>query len=138
MGTALAEWAVQEAVDTRLTGDVTLMALITGIYDDVTAGTAFPYVEYGEPTERPWNTFSKDGREVFVTVNVWSQYQGKKQAVAIASRIVVLLDKYALSVTGWTTVECRLDPTAPIRFNPQPDGRTTQGILRFRIRVQAA
>ena len=40
---------LQTAVYQRLSNDASLLNLVTGVYDHVTAGTAFPYVYLGEP-----------------------------------------------------------------------------------------
>jgi hypothetical protein len=105
--------AIQTAIYGVLNGDVTLVALVTGVFNDVPAGQVYPYVQIGSATQRPWHTFGGSsvgiGWNATVTVHIWSRYQGDVEALAILNRVVALLNFQAVAVTGYTTVICELD-----------------------------
>lgn len=127
--------ALQTALYGKLHGDATLLALVTGVYDDVPEDTNYPYVVIGEFTEEPLNAMGKHGKEVTATLHVWSQYKGFAEAYDIANRIQVLLDEVALTVTGYTHVSTQYEFGESIR---EPDGVTRHIPLRYRIWLEEA
>lgn len=135
-GTAL--WTDQQAIYSRLTGDATLMALITGVFDKAPEGQAFPYIDIGDGDEAPFRTFGAlFGHETFKTVRIWTQDDinsvGFKQALAIYEQVNALLDCYALSVSGQTTVSCQLEDVSQF---VDTDGVTRQVAPTYRIVTQ--
>ena len=68
-------FALQKAFFLKLTADAALAALLGGarIYDDVPVRGEFPYVTFGQTTERDWSTGTDDGAEHVVTLHVWSR-----------------------------------------------------------------
>lgn len=70
---ASAGLALQRAVFSALSKDAALVALLGSakIYDDVPQRTDFPYVSFGQSTERDWSTATEDGAEHLVTLHVW-------------------------------------------------------------------
>ena len=123
---------VYEAIYERLTNDATLMALITGIYDDVPDASSFPYIQLGEPIELPFDAFANQGKQVTVPIHVWSRYNGNKECSDIQSRIATLLDRYALSVDGMVLTRCVFESGRVMR---DPDGMTRHGLQQFVIEV---
>jgi len=107
--------AVQTAIYSTLHGDSTLLALVTGIFNDVPEGQLYPYIQIGTATEKPWDTFGGAstgiGWDDTVTVHVWSRYQGDSEALAILNRVVTLLNHVSLTVTGYGTVIIFSDQT---------------------------
>lgn len=101
--------AVQRAVYRTLTEDTELQSLVSGVFDDVPEGTEFPYVVIGECTLIPDNYLTGFGREVRVTLHVWSRYRGFAEALEIADRVCQLLDHQPLTVEGWEHIATRLD-----------------------------
>lgn len=101
--------AVQRAIYRTLTEDTELQSLVSGVFDDVPEGTEFPYVVIGECTLIPDNYLTGFGREVRVTLHVWSRYRGFAEALAIADRVCQLLDHQPLEVDGWEHIATRLD-----------------------------
>jgi hypothetical protein len=65
--------AVQRAIYRTLAEDDELQSLVSGVFDDVPEGTEFPYVVIGEGTLLPDNYLTGFGREVRVTLHVWSR-----------------------------------------------------------------
>lgn len=129
----IASLGIQSAIFTKLSGDSTLMALVTGVYDSLPANTPYPYAVIGEDTEVAWNALTKIGREVTVTIHIFSQEAGMKQAKTIASRITSLIERQTLSASGITTVSSKLDLAL---FFTDPDGITRHGVVRFRFLAQ--
>ena len=132
-GSALFE--VQKAAYATLTGDAALMAKVTGIFDAVPDDRAFPYVTIGDETETGFNAFSKIGKVVVLTLHVWSQYQGFRQADEILVRINEVLDGAALTVTGYALVAVQFVSSEHLR---DPDGITRHVVARFRCLVREA
>lgn len=126
----LASLGIQSAIFTKLTDDSTLMGLVTGVFDSLPSGQTFPYVVLGEDTETAANTLASIGREVTVTIHIFSQYAGTKEAKQIAGRIIDLIERRTLSASGITTYSAVLDLC---QFFTDPDGVTTHGVLRFRF-----
>ncbi|WP_431888735.1 DUF3168 domain-containing protein [Nocardiopsis alba] len=125
--------AVQAALYARLTGDAELMALVSGVYDDVAEGTPYPYVALGESMETPDNTHDGKGRSTVVTLHVWSRYAGFTEATRIAGRLVELLDERPLNVTGRTHISTRFEFSQTLR---DPDPRLRHVPVRFRVSTE--
>ncbi len=126
-------WEASAAVYARLTADATLMTQVTNrVYDDVPDSTAYPYIDMGEAFETDEDAFSQDNYSILLRLHVWSQYQGRKEAVDIMSRVATLLDEYALTVSGATLSRCVVEQKQILR---DPDGKTRHGIID--VRVQA-
>jgi hypothetical protein len=97
-----ASWALQQAIFARLTADAPLIALLGGarVYDDVPQAAAFPYLTFGQSTARDWSTGSDDGNEHILTLHVWSQANGKRQAHEIMGAVRTALHDQPLILDG--------------------------------------
>jgi hypothetical protein len=126
-----AAWALQQAIFATLTADTPLVTLLGGarVYDDVPQGAAFPYLTFGQSTARDWSTGSDDGNEHILTLHVWSQANGKRQANEIMGAIRTALHDQPLTLTGHRLINLRHEFSEARR---DPDGETTHGIARFR------
>lgn len=109
--------------------------LVTGVFNSVPAGQAYPYVVIGQGTEQKWHTFDNRGKELTRTIHVWSDYPGDKQALAIADRVEAILDRASLIVSGWRVVSCEEEYREPM---DDPDGIRRHVVLRYRLRVEKA
>ncbi|WP_018130712.1 DUF3168 domain-containing protein [Effusibacillus pohliae] len=125
--------AIQKAIFDKLAGDATLARMVTGVFDEVPQGTGFPYITIGEMTEVPFNTFDRKGRDCTVTLHIWSQYPGNKEAVEILGRMNALLDYEPLNVEGLSLVHCQFENATTIE---EPDGKTRHVPVRYRVVVQ--
>ena len=125
---------LQEAIYQALTNDATLAAQITGVFDRVPQGTAFPYVTIGEFAGSDLSTKTTSGMRYELTTRVWSRQGGRAEAASIMERIHTLLHNAPLTVTGQTLVSMRFWGSAIILQN---DGWTYQGIMKFRAVLQA-
>ena len=99
--TSLSE--VQTAVYSRLTGDVTLMALLTtplmGTYavfgfGNVPENQGFPYLTIGDALEKSDHAFGTRGYLTTEKIHIWdSQFGGFQKAQQILARLNFLLDQ---------------------------------------------
>ena len=85
---------------TALTGDGTLMAMITGVHDHVPQETAFPYVTIGEASAVAWRTVGADGMEVTLVMHAWSRSRGHREVKQIMAEIHRILHEANLTVPG--------------------------------------
>lgn len=129
--TALGE--IQNAIYTVLTGDPTLMGKITGVFDYVPGGQAYPYVVIGDAKELSLDAFSKRGREATETIHIWSEAQGFEEATTILGDINRLLDRGNLELTGLITVRCAYESAETLR---DPDGVRRHIPVTYKILVE--
>lgn len=95
--------ALQTAIYARLAGDSALTALIgtSSVFDRRVTGKPMPYVVLSEIVT---NDAGPDAEEHLVTIEVWSDGDGRRQGQEIAARVKVLLQDAVLSLTGFTLV----------------------------------
>lgn len=130
--------SLQEAIYGILTNDAWLMNQVTGVFDFVPDNQDFPYVQIGEFTTVPFQTYDRYGQEVTATIHAWSQrigsnaYQGMAQIDAIMNSIQRLLARTFFPVQGWGDVGCWGDFEQTLL---ESDGITRHGILRYRIKL---
>lgn len=121
-------WPLQQAIFTALTGDATLMAMITGVHDHVPQGAAFPYVTIGESSARAWGAAGVDGIETTIIIHVWSRKRGHSEVKLVLAEVYRVLHDADLTVSGHVLVRLRFGFTQSIRDN---DGATYHGIARY-------
>ena len=127
-------YPLQQAVYGALTGDSTLMTLITGVFDRPPQGTAFPYITIGESNGSDWSSKTTVGMEHILPIYVWSREGGRKQSAQIMERIHTILHQANLTVTGQTLVLMRFIASHILL---EDDGWTYQGVMQFRALLQA-
>lgn len=78
---ASAALALRQAVVARLAGDSSVTAALGGarIYDDVPVRSEFPFLTFGQTTERDWSTGTDLGHEHLMTMHVWSRARGRME-----------------------------------------------------------
>jgi hypothetical protein len=129
-------FALQQAIFQKLSNDAATVAALGGtrIYDDVPARAEFPFLTFGQSTERDWSTGTELGHEHLVTLHVWSRGRGRKEAeTAIAAAREALHDQ-ALELAGHRLVNLRHEYSEARR---DTDGETFHGIARFRAVTEA-
>lgn len=99
---ALVSKNLMTAIYSKLTGDSTLMALITGVFNFVPQKQTYPYVVINDSDlfETKMNTFAKKGKETRIFIHVHSLYKGDSEALGIAERIDSLLDWQSLTISS--------------------------------------
>jgi hypothetical protein len=98
---------ITQTIMTTLSADATLMALVTGVFDSVPLDQLMPYIEIGEGTENKFNTFDSTGKDLTMTINVWSGYAGFKEGDTIMNRIIGLLDYQNITIPNYNLVYFR-------------------------------
>lgn len=128
---ASSSFALQKAFYLKLTADAALNALLGGprVYDDVPVRGEFPYVTFGQTTERDWSTGTDIGGEHVVTLHVWSRAPGRKEADEIIDAVRTALHDQALSLSGHRLVNLRHEFSDARR---DADGESYHGITRYR------
>ena len=128
--------SVQAAVYTALTGDVSLMAAVEGVYDNVPqaidtgSAAAFPYVTIGEDSLAEWDTDDSLGAQGSITVHTWSRARGRKECKDIQGLVYNALTRAELVLSGYTLVTVEFEGEQSFL---DPDGLTRHGVSTFRI-----
>jgi hypothetical protein len=129
---ATALWPLQRAVFQKLTGTPALMALVTGVFDEVPDNQAFPYVSIGSTIETPDDTHDAQGLEASITLHVWSKYPGIREAADIFAALDAALDRQPLTVPGFKDVSVVHAQHESIR-DPDPAIRHINAQYRVRL-----
>lgn len=81
--------ALQAALYSRLSSSTEIASLLGGefIFDDVPQSQKPPYIVFAEGLHNDWSTGTEDGMEHSIALNVWSNQNGRKQAITIAGAI---------------------------------------------------
>lgn len=98
--------AFVDALRAALTSDVTLMALITGVYGHVSEAdrTAYPYLVLGDRhlDEGQARSMAMSGGRTSVQLDGWSAHKGGSEMHAILSRARIVLERRTLTVLGFS------------------------------------
>lgn len=126
-----ASWSLQRSIYQTLSTDTGLTTLLGGprVYDDVPQDANLPFLTLGQSTSRDWSTGTEDGEEHIVTLHVWSEAGGKKEAQEIIGKVRELLHDSHLPLTEHRLVNLRHEYSEARR---DPDGETIHGIIRYR------
>lgn len=101
--------ALLKAVFARLTGDAVLMALTSGgIVDRLLPRALMPCIVIGEIDSRDYSTATEKAEEHFLSLEIWSDAAGRKQAGEITERVKTLLDDAALPLANVSLVNLQL------------------------------
>ncbi len=134
-----AGFALQKAIFEKLTSDAPTLAALGGprVYDDAPARTEFPFVTFGQSSERDWSTGSDEGYEHLVTLHVWSRARGRREAEQVIAAARAALHDQDLTLSGHRLINLRHEFSEARRDS---DGETFHGIARFRAvtEVEAA
>lgn len=130
-------WAPTETQKTLysiLTGDVTLMAMILGVFDHVPDNQAYPYVTI---QAKPWidrGSETWEGLSATITINVWYRRSGSGdlEVQKIQKRIDELLHDKDICIEGWNIVAFR---RSMIDILVDPDNITLHGIQIFNLMI---
>src|SRR6266704_5180116 len=83
---------LQIAVDGRLTGDSTLMGIITGTFDIAPEKWPPPYITYGQHVGGPWPMFGKVNSESLFLLNIFSQAGSDDECYQILAEVRRLIE----------------------------------------------
>ena len=120
--------ALQAAIHARLAGDAALSAMIGpgSVFDRRVTGRPMPYlVLSGIAT----TDYGPDAEEHLVTIEAWSEAEGRREAQEIAARVKALLDDAALPLTGFALVNLRHRSTRA-RREPKSKAQVAEMVFR--------
>ncbi|MFJ9462150.1 DUF3168 domain-containing protein [Viridibacillus arvi] len=92
---------LQIAIIKKLKSDTALMAKAKGVFDAVQKNQAFPYITVGEPFSMPFDTKTSNGEELNLTIHVWSQFNGKREAYELLGMCQRQLMQRGYEVSGF-------------------------------------
>ncbi len=125
-----ASLSLQTAIYEKLNGDAPLLALATGgVFDDVPAGTSFPYIVLSEITAVDDGSSLFEGFEHSIEVQVWSSARGKQELFKIMGLIDPLLHDQPLTLTDHKLISLHRVDRRTFR-DAQPEVR--RGVMEFR------
>jgi hypothetical protein len=84
---------VHDAVYKALKEDTELKNKVNSIRDKPWKNAKYPYITVGQFDARPKNTFGRKGREVMVSIVVYSKYNGSKEAFDIQEDVERILNE---------------------------------------------
>lgn len=119
---------LQAAIFSRLTDDATLVGMIgpDAVFDRRLKGKTMPYIVLSEIAT---SDFGPDAEEHMVTIEAWSDAEGRKQSQEIAARVKVLLDGAELGLTGFVLVNL-VHRTTRARREPKTRAHVAQMTFR--------
>ena len=106
--------------------------LVTGVFDHIPSGQAFPYITIGDATESPWETHGHYGFIDTPTLTVCSQ-ASFAEAFVILDRMNRLLNGMPLTIAGYAHVATQYDSSETAR---DEDGITHRVLVRYAVRIQ--
>ena len=127
---------LQESIYDALTGDVTLMALITGVYADVQQpnlpedDSLFPYVVIGQDSLATFDTKTENGVRALTQIDVWSRQNNLTEAKDVGTAVYDVLQKGVLTISGAHHILTR---AVGQDYSTDPDGHTKRGLLTFTV-----
>lgn len=127
---------LQAGLYARLTGDPTLMGLVTGIYDQPPEPAQLDYVVIRDLLSIDDGTHSSYGSQITATLHTWTRARGNAAGNAVAGRVYSLLHQQAPAldplVDGHTVYIVRREFHQNLT-DPEPDLR--HRVDRYRIYV---
>lgn len=120
-----------QAIHAALAGDAGLTGLIgaDGIRDRLITGRKLPCVVIAELVSNDFSTSTEPGEEHFLTLQLWSDASGQRQAQQIAGTVRDLLQDADLSLSAHALVNLRHLSTKNRR---EPKTRLFLAEMRFR------
>ena len=101
--------ALQSAVYQALINSNALTMKLGGahIFDDIPNRQSPPYVVFGKSIHSDWSTDHEEGVEHELILHVWSERNGRKEALDLSHEITRLLNVADLSLTDHTLINFR-------------------------------
>ncbi len=93
------------------------------------SGAEFPYLTFGQSSEKDWSTQTDDGVEHVVVLQAWSRAAGRREADEILHAVRTALHNAALVLSGHKLINLRHELSDVRR---EADGVTFRGTARFR------
>jgi hypothetical protein len=129
----LNSWSLHGAIYQKLKNDAPLAALVTGVYDKVPESAEYPYIALGPGEMSFWRSMGSAGINHRQFVNIYSRYEGHKEALAILDRVIAVLNKADLTVEHATLVDIAFDRC---RLMSEPGAETRHLQVEFSVITQ--
>jgi hypothetical protein len=123
--------ALLQAIHQRLSGDAALTAVIgpDGIRDRLLPRAALPCIVIGDLETRDFSTSTEAGEEHLLVLQVWSDTEGRRQALTVTERLRELLHDAALVLAGFALVSLLV---LNIRTRREPKTKLSVAEMRLR------
>ena len=130
---------IQQAIYTLLIGDLALMAILEGVFDYPPDNMAYPFIQIGAVTSTEYRTLSRPGEEVTVTIHIYSDYLGNKEALEILDEVNRLMgDVTNISISNYTLIASWFEFYEVLRDHLSAEGLILCHIpVRYRFKVQS-
>lgn len=123
--------AFLRAIFARLTGDAALVALTPGgIVDRLLPRVVLPCIVIGDLESRDYSTATEKAEEHFLSLQIWSDANGRKGTGEIAARVKKLLDDVALPIAGVSLVNLQL-----LSSRSRREAKTRNFVVEMRFRA---
>jgi hypothetical protein len=100
------------------------------VHDEAPRGAPQPYIAFAQSRSRDWSTMTERGQEHALTLDVWSERTGAREALEIAVLASAALDDQALVLEGHTLVNLQVREVEAAREN-------SNRFVRARLRLRA-
>jgi hypothetical protein len=133
------ETVVQQAIYSKLSADIPLNAVVTGIFDDYPQLTDpgdpanYPFVAIGEDNHVTIDTDTELINQVSITVHTWSRYRGRAETKEIQGLIYDTLHRANLVKTGYKFITITQESS---ESQLDADGLTRHGIQTFNLMIE--
>ena len=127
---------LRKAMRNRLLADSIFTTRLGGakVFDEAPPGAPYPYVTFGDTQQRDWSTNSGRGAEQVVTLNIWTNQNGMRDALDIADQLILLLDEAPLTLTQNRLIDLRFVASETRRLN---DGKLSRVSVRLRATTES-
>lgn len=108
------------------------------IYNYVPRDASFPYISLGPMIGARSGSFSArdyPAEENVITIHVWSDYKGDKEAAEMIDNIVQAMTSSPLSFDSYTELICLFDYADIMIDDTEPAKPIRHGVVRFRIHM---
>ena len=121
--------------ETNVTDLVPAASIFSGAVDP---DTSYPYIVISRVESEPWDTKDVEGQTFFVQINFYSRAGGIVEGVNIREAIYETLHRQTgITVpSGTVLIDIVHDTLSALEL--QTDGVTFEGVLRFKLTVQAS
>jgi hypothetical protein len=131
--------ALQKGLRAALVANAGVTALVsTRVYDEPPQGVTFPYLRFGDITPNAFDTDTKVGASVDISLEANSRSaSGRVEAVQIVEAVNAALHRQeaSVTVTGFTLVELIFETHNVTR---DPDGRGYTAVIALRALLETA
>lgn len=120
-----------QAIFARLGSDAALTALVPGgIVDRLLPRAVLPCIVFGDLESRDYSTATEKAEEHFLSLQIWSDANGRRRAGEILERVKKLLDDAALPLAGVSLVNLHF-----LSSRSRREAKTRNFIAEIRFRA---